>query len=91
MRTALSLLAVLLAVGVGMRVYPHSLLNALLAGAVIYLAIEVVALRRRIERLERTTTAIARDDHPEATHGTPLVRDPGEPTADKSLDRKSVV
>lgn len=89
MRTALSLLAVLLAVGVGMRVYPHSLLNALLAGAVIYLAIEVVALRRRIERLERTTTAIARDDHPEATHGTPLVRDPGEPTADKSFSRQA--
>jgi len=56
MRTTFTLLAVILAIAVGMSRYPHSEINGILAGAVVYLLIEVVALRRRVGTLEKTAT-----------------------------------
>ncbi len=53
MRTALSILVVLLAVVAGMSPYPHDPINGLFAGAVAYLLFEVFALRRRIAKLEK--------------------------------------
>ena len=57
MRTALSVLVLLLAVVAGMSLYPRSAVNGIFAGAVVYLLFEVFSLRRRIKTLEEVQTA----------------------------------
>ena len=52
MHKALSILTVILAGLAGISVYPHSAVNGVLAGVVIFLLIEFFSLRRRIGILE---------------------------------------
>lgn len=53
MRTLFFFVAIAIAAVAGLSVYPHSSLNAILSGGLVYLLIEVFSLRRRISRLER--------------------------------------
>jgi len=62
MRTILTLLAIFLAGAAGASLSFHGPVPGLLAGAVAYLLIEVVALRRRINRLETSLAQIPRPE-----------------------------
>ncbi len=73
MRIFLTLLMVLVAGGIAMTPYPHSPVNGLVAGAVVYLLVTVSSLRRRIGKLEETVAAAAR------TATQPAGEEAGEP------------
>jgi len=74
MRTALTILAVLLAVAAAMSTHPPSGMNGILAGAVAYLVIEGIALRRRIGKLEERLAEAA----PQPAPTEPVRRKPPE-------------
>ena len=84
MRTALSILGVVLAFLAGISFYPHSGINGVLAGVAAYLLIEIVNLRRRIGKLEeaaaRKTWLERQPAQPE-----PLFKKTPEDTAEMNL------
>lgn len=80
MRTALALLAALLAIGAGMIPYPHSPINGILAGVIVYLLLEFFALSRRISKLEQAVSQQAKEQR-SAAPPSPVLDFDWEPEA----------